>query len=267
MPFTLSHAVVALPFRRTVLIPSAIATGAMVPDLPLFFPIFSVREAYWVTHSWWGIVTFDLVFAAFFFAAWRVLLRPAISALSPDWARSRFPYHWDRAQSAPAERRIVAGLVLGISIVIGSVSHVVWDLFTHPARAGVEWFPFLVRMWGPLAGYDWAQYVGSTVGLVILALWAGLSFRARPLSPRVSRMPRWLAFSAWTVALVLPFVVAALDAWRNGAPASISGLVFRVGVPTMALEFALIVAVAIVFFILDFQNNIRARIPARSPAE
>ena len=36
MPFTPSHAVVALPFLRTPLVPAAIAVGAMTPDLPLF---------------------------------------------------------------------------------------------------------------------------------------------------------------------------------------------------------------------------------------
>ncbi|RZI93616.1 MAG: DUF4184 family protein, partial [Microbacterium sp.] len=36
MPFTPSHAVVALPFVRTPLLPAAVAVGAMAPDLPLF---------------------------------------------------------------------------------------------------------------------------------------------------------------------------------------------------------------------------------------
>ena len=33
MPFTPSHAVVALPFIRSPLVPAAIAVGAMTPDL------------------------------------------------------------------------------------------------------------------------------------------------------------------------------------------------------------------------------------------
>ena len=43
MPFTPSHAVVALPFVRTPLVPAAIAVGAMAPDLPLFVRCLAAR--------------------------------------------------------------------------------------------------------------------------------------------------------------------------------------------------------------------------------
>ena len=49
MPFTPSHAVVALPFVRTPLVPAAIAIGAMTPDLPLF--VRALPLDYGVTHS------------------------------------------------------------------------------------------------------------------------------------------------------------------------------------------------------------------------
>ncbi|WP_262927685.1 DUF4184 family protein [Microbacterium sp. NIBRBAC000506063] len=49
MPFTPSHAVVALPFVRTPLLPAAIAVGAMAPDLPLFLR--GTPLTYQVTHT------------------------------------------------------------------------------------------------------------------------------------------------------------------------------------------------------------------------
>ena len=49
MPFTPSHAVVALPFLRTPLVPAAIAVGAMAPDLPLFLRGMPLH--YGLTHS------------------------------------------------------------------------------------------------------------------------------------------------------------------------------------------------------------------------
>jgi hypothetical protein len=53
MPFTVSHAVVALPFVRTPLLPAAIAIGAMTPDLPLF--VRGTPVSYQLTHtnSWY----------------------------------------------------------------------------------------------------------------------------------------------------------------------------------------------------------------------
>ena len=49
MPFTPSHAVVALPFLRTPLVSAAIAVGAMAPDLPLFLRGMPLH--YGLTHS------------------------------------------------------------------------------------------------------------------------------------------------------------------------------------------------------------------------
>ena len=49
MPLTPSHAVVALPFVRTPLLPAAIAVGAMAPDLPLFLRDTPVAAA-WATE-------------------------------------------------------------------------------------------------------------------------------------------------------------------------------------------------------------------------
>ena len=267
MPFTLSHAVVALPFRRSVLIPSAIAIGAMVPDLPLFFPIFPLREAYWVTHSWWGIFTLDLALAAMVFLAWRVLLRPVVSALSPRWIRARIPEVWDRAQLFVSQRRVIGGVLFVCSLLLGSVTHVVWDLFTHPARAGTEWLPFLAHMWGPLPGYDWAQYASSVLGLLILAVWMIATFRAREITVRRSRMPRRLAAASWALAATLPLLIAAIDFWRHGVPASMSGFVFRVGVPAMALDFALLLAVSVTHFILELQRDGRAQSVVRGQVE
>ncbi|MGB4135992.1 MAG: DUF4184 family protein, partial [Microbacterium sp.] len=49
MPFTPSHAIVALPFVRSPLVPAAIAVGAMTPDLPLFLR--GVGPSYGFTHD------------------------------------------------------------------------------------------------------------------------------------------------------------------------------------------------------------------------
>ncbi len=253
MPFTLSHAVVALPFRRTVLIPSAIAIGAMVPDVPLFFPIRPVADAYWATHSWWGVITIDFALAALLFAVWRILLRPAVTALSPGWLRGRLPEGWDRAQRAVVKTRTI--VLVACSLVMGSATHVFWDLFTHPARAGAEWLPALAEMWGPLPGYDWAQYASSVAGLLILVIWAVVTLRTRPLCLRRSRMSPPLVVITWIVAVVLPFGIAATDVWIHGPSTSISGLVFRIGVPAMACEFIFLLAVSLLHFLLEIRAS------------
>ena len=49
-----------------------------------------------------------------------------------------------------------------------SLSHIVWDLFTHEGRVGRPALPVLDEQWGPLTGYKWLQYGSSVLGLVIL---------------------------------------------------------------------------------------------------
>ena len=182
MPFTPSHAVVALPFVRTPLVPAAIAVGAMAPDLPLFVRFSPL--GYGRTHDLaWLPATVLLALALLL--AWRCVLRPAARELSPRWLAGRLPAEWDRGAAgslrdtlgvrtvrAPGrpQRRSVswrAVALLVVSLALGVVSHIAWDLFTHEGRGGVDLFPALAEQWGPLAGYKWLQHGSSVVGLAI----------------------------------------------------------------------------------------------------
>jgi hypothetical protein len=88
VPFTPAHAVVAIPFVRTPLVPAAIAVGAMTPDAPLFF---RVGIDYWVTHDWLGAVLVDVPLGFALLLIWRVVLRPATPQLTPSWFARRWP--------------------------------------------------------------------------------------------------------------------------------------------------------------------------------
>ncbi len=92
MPFTPSHAVVALPFVRTPLVPAAVAVGAMTPDLPLF--VGRIGVSYGMTHAWsWMPTTVAIALALLL--VWRCVLRPAARELAPDWLAARLPSSWD----------------------------------------------------------------------------------------------------------------------------------------------------------------------------
>lgn len=144
MPFTPSHAVVALPFLRTPLIPAAIAVGAMTPDLPMY--VRGLPLTYSRTHDLaWLPVT--VLVAALLLVVWRGLLRPVASELTPAWVARRLPVGWEAGARdsvretfgmargvAPTPGRSVG--LLAISLTLGVVSHIVWDLFTHEGRWG-----------------------------------------------------------------------------------------------------------------------------------
>lgn len=208
MPFTPSHAVVALPFVRTPLVPAAIAVGAMTPDLPLF--VRGLPVTYGLTHDLrWLPVT--LLVALALLLLWRALLRPAARELMPGPVAERLPGAWDAPVRTIWRETFGASvgtvLLLVASLAIGVASHIAWDAFTHEGRLGSVIFPALEEPWGPLAGIKWLQHGSSVLGLAIIAVWALLWLRARPRVPHVSRTPRRVG-AVWVAALPV-FLVAA----------------------------------------------------------
>jgi hypothetical protein len=222
VPFTPSHAIVALPFVRTPLMPAAVAIGAMTPDVPLFFRGFALD--YSRTHSFtWVPAT--VLLALVLLLVWRCLIRPAARELSPDWLASRLPALWDRGAAgalgetlgvssvrAPGARRRwrvswSALALLAAALAIGVVSHIAWDLFTHEGRAGVTAIPALDARWGPLLGYKWLQYGSSVIGVVILAVFAARWLSRRDAAASVVRiLPHWVRW-AWWLSLPVLLVV------------------------------------------------------------
>lgn len=271
MPFTPSHAVVALPFLRTPLVPAAIAVGAMAPDLPLFLRGMPLH--YGLTHSVaWLPVT--VAVALLLLLIWRCALRPAVRELSPRWLASRLPAEWDAgAASALRETFAVDGaparpswrgiLLLLASLVLGILTHIVWDLFTHEGRWGVQVLPVLDQAWGPLTGYKWLQHGSSVIGLAIIAVWALLWLRHR--RPE-SSTPRLLPDAArWAWWLSLPLIL--LAAWAIGLAAygpitadwTVAHLAYRVLPPACALWGLVTVALALVTQVLRGRRSVVAR--------
>lgn len=215
MPFTPSHAIVALPFVRTPLVPAAIAIGAMTPDLPLFLRGFGITYAFTHTYAnvlWTMLIAFGL------FLIWRVVLRPATFELSPAWLERRLPSEWNAPVADAAAKAVGIGQrrsyvpLLVASLLLGVVSHIVWDAFTHAGRLGLELLPALATQWGPLQGFKWLQYGSSVVGLIVIGIWAVLRLRSStPHAERDRVLPSWVRRVWW---VSLPVILIA--AWLIG---------------------------------------------------
>lgn len=261
MPFTPSHAVVALPFLRTPLVPAAIAVGAMTPDLPLF--VRQVVPSYAVTHDLrWLPLTMAIALALLL--VWRCVLRPAAREFSPDWLGARLPAAWDAGARSGWRETFPSGrgiLLLIASLAIGVATHVLWDLFTHEDRWGSELLPILDEAWGPLTGYKWLQHGSSVLGLIILAVW-GARWLARSLPAAVDRaLPTWVRVGWW---LALPVALAtglAIGlAWRGPLTDewTVNHLGYLVLPPACAVWGVLTLVLALVV------QRIRAKAPVRS---
>lgn len=87
MPFTPTHIVAVLPFwpLRRVVPFSAFAMGAMIPDLPLFFPIVNYAQA----HSPLGLLSLCLPLGMAGFFLFELVMRKPIIAILPGCLASR----------------------------------------------------------------------------------------------------------------------------------------------------------------------------------
>ena len=248
MPFTPSHAVVALPFVRTPLVPAAIAIGAMTPDLPLFVRVLPLT--YGMTHAF-ALVPLTMLLALALLLLWRCALRPAARELSPRWLAVRLPAAWDSG-AADALRETFgitrpgrshagwrAPLLLVVSLAIGVASHILWDLFTHEGRWGSVAIPALAEDWGPFPGFKWLQHGSSAAGLMIIGIWMLVWLVRRTPTPAGARvLPSWARWT-WWVSLPLTLLVAWLWGYAVMGPFdahfTVAHLAYRVLPPACAL--------------------------------
>ena len=122
MPITPAHVAAVLPLlgrRRAWVVPAAWVVGAMSPDLVYFAPVGNVRS---YSHSLLGLLTVDLALGALLLVAWWAVVGEAARDLLPAGARRRV--------ARPEVPRGRWGWVV-VGLVGGSVTHVVWDAFTH----------------------------------------------------------------------------------------------------------------------------------------
>ena len=167
MPFTVSHAAAVLPLQRFGKHPlplTALMIGSMAPDFGYFF---SHEASRLLTHSFLSLLTFSLpagLAVWLFYVA--VLEKATITLLSDRW-HTRFA-HTDAITPALMLRASLA-------IILGALTHILWDAFTHRGTFFTDAFPVLV---GPTPGFSWLPIyhllhgLSSVVGMVILIYWA-----------------------------------------------------------------------------------------------
>ncbi|MEO8062370.1 MAG: DUF4184 family protein [Pseudomonadota bacterium] len=167
MPFTVSHAAAVLPLHRLSrhLLPmSALMIGSMAPDFGYFF---SLQASRLLTHSFAGLFVFAMPAGLFVWIFYvQVLEKATITLLGDNWHK-RF------ARTEAMTPALI--LRAAIAIVVGAVTHLLWDSFTHRGTFATDAFPALL---GPTPGVSWLPIyhflhgLSSVVGLVVLGFWA-----------------------------------------------------------------------------------------------
>ncbi|MEV0989434.1 DUF4184 family protein [Streptomyces sp. NPDC049949] len=196
MPFTLSHAAAVLPaVRRTgraraPLVASALVLGSFAPDT--FYFADAVVSGLWpygeFAHSLPGVFTVDAVLTVALAACW-LLLREPLTALLPRRRRGRM-HAFVRGEDWRGRGPAALALRFYLSAVLGSLTHVVWDSFTHPHRWGTDALPVLGEPFANgLPLYTYVQYGTSAVAACALLWFAVTAVRRLPDSPAPASVP------------------------------------------------------------------------------
>ncbi len=208
MPYTLSHVAAVAPFSRFLIrwrILSATVIGCMVPDFGYLLPIPLTRMQ---THSAVSLITFSLpVGLLSYWIFQRVIKTPLLNAL-PDQAYLCWrPFSMPAAVGSPRE-----WLLAACGVLVGAISHLVWDGFTHEGARGMRMMPELGDWRFDLHGHHLIgqrllEDGSSLLGLLVVV--AMIAYTLRRGSPHVV-MPRPLSKRErrlWVLAYALAAVI------------------------------------------------------------
>ncbi|MGW0820512.1 DUF4184 family protein [Streptomyces sp. NPDC002845] len=215
MPFTLSHAAAVLPAirgdgtGRGPLVPAVLVAGSFAPDMTYYAAsvLPEAMEFGEFTHSFTGVFTLDVLVAWALVGLWLVLREPLVALLPPgrQGRVAALVRCGDGGRGGGGGRnrlrkRLRPAPVLWwyVSAVLGALTHVVWDAFTHLDRWGMQVFPVLGREIAGSPLYWYLQYGGSAVAAVVIAVFVARALRRQPSGepmgvPVLSVADRWVA--------------------------------------------------------------------------
>lgn len=176
MPFTPSHIAAVLPFVRTPMPVAPLVIGTMAPDVP-YYVAPDVSRSF--THSLPGVPTIDLAMTIVLTLLWYAAVRAPLVDLMPRVLRERIPIVGRTGWRAPG-RGWPAAVALAVAAgLIGILTHLAWDSFTHRGWLVDAWPVFETRI-GPLPLVAWLQHASTVAGLVIIAAWVVRRVRRTP---------------------------------------------------------------------------------------
>ncbi len=213
MPFTVAHTVAVIPLVKYLGkfgALSALIIGSMTPDFSYFTP-YLVHQRF-ESHSLLGVYLFAIPMGLTIYFLYHLLMAPVIVSILPKAIKQHL--HPDlfigRLPDIPAYALI-------FSLVLGALTHISWDFFTHLYGAP-QYIPALTVPIVAVDGYDIMPYRvlqhGSTLfGMSLLTFWIWVWFAKKNGTAKKQTLtkkwhaPRYLKRISLLVLLIVPIFV------------------------------------------------------------
>lgn len=238
---------------------SAAVIGSMVPDFGWLTPWHPAR---FETHSAISLLTFSLPVGLATFWIFQIFVKGPVLEVLPDAAHARA-----RAFAAPPNfHDPLQWILAALGVLLGAITHLVWDAFTHEGARGMRMIPALddpaVALGvHHLAGARLMQDVSSVVGLI--AVLAFCAYELRPdRSSRTASLPRRLGPTEqrlWALLYVAAAVALSTSFFLMHHPQTTRGLQIPLGRAAIAILRGMAIALLSVSLVL------RARLRRAEP--
>lgn len=128
MPFTFSHPAIILPLQRFLgrwFSLTGLVIGSMVPDFEYFIRMKSLSI---YSHTLKGLLWFDLPLGLLLCFVFHNLVRNSLFSHLPHFLNSRLSNFKRFSWNSYFQKN---WLIVIVSVLIGALSHLLWDQFTH----------------------------------------------------------------------------------------------------------------------------------------
>jgi hypothetical protein len=140
MPFTLAHPLAVYFFRKTRLDMTSLVIGSMAPDSDY---ILHTQAGTILSHSLIGVIYYCLPITVGVAFLWHFIIKPSLASALPiplvrkysDWLSNSWEY-----------KSLFRLLTILISAVVGILTHLAWDSFTHISGYFVQNIAFLTQI-------------------------------------------------------------------------------------------------------------------------
>jgi hypothetical protein len=184
MPFTLSHAAAALPFRKFKPVWPALVVGTFAPDLQYFIWISDEDRT---GHHFPEAVLFTLPLAVLVLWVFEWWVKGPVIELLHSGVQRRLH---DKVEPLSFKGwKQFASIVLWTAV--GIATHVIWDQFTHyhtwmNAHWGVLHYTVPVPFHDPVSLPKILQHLSTIVGFLVVAAWCAFWYGRTTPVPEAS---------------------------------------------------------------------------------